>query len=685
LLAEQVARVGHGESQRKGEDMTTSSKDFRGKDLRGQSFKGQNLAGADFSDAQLGGVDFTGADLTGARFCRAVMGQSGVGHLIGAVAQIPVGFAAITILLIGNFFLVGLLQAALKTMHLVADWHNFEILVVYAVISSFFIYQAIQRNRPAYIRWFFFSPVALLTAVVAWQGEGGALEKLGSIPLIIAGIEPGAAALSKTGVLAAIPASGIFFILILHLSHRARQHGEPQLAYLRHLQLLTSKWWATQFSGQIRDADFTGANLRYVRFSNVSLQNCILTGASNLHLALTRGSLLETPQVRQLVTGSKSDNTPPCTDFSGLNLTGIHLAGMALPGYNFAHANLANANFSGCDLSNAEFTGANVTGANFCGATLTGAIIDNWNIDPHTRFDERTICEFVWLAPKKDSQDNPQRERNPPSGNFKPGDFAKLYQQISDTIDFILHSHDELEAIMWSVAHLNAHGAEIEVESVELKNDSVIVRLKVPATVSREEIYAEVTQQFVQQLTVAETKVQMLEQQCDKLEQQYDKLVDKSWGGMANRPTNYFIQQGNHNQQGADMPQNIVTQTGNTFSQSPVGIGQTVSITQSIAALPDSQAELKTLLTRLATLIEHSPLTDADKKDAMQQTGIIAEVAQQAAAPQQGDTLQAAPQASRAQRALDYIKTIFTALPEASAIIEQLQDLASQIGSWFGK
>ena len=128
------------------------------------------------------------------------------------------------------------------------------------------------------------------------------------------------------------------------------------------------------------------------------------------------------------------------------------------------------------------------------------------------------------------------------------------------------------------------------------------------------------------------------------------------------------------------MPQNIVTQTGNTFSQSPVGIGQTVTITQSIATLPDSQAELKTLLTRLASLIEHSPLNDSDKKDAMQQTGIIIEAAQQAAAPQQ-----AAPQAGRVQRALGYIKTIFSGITEAAAITEQLQELASQIGGWFGQ
>ncbi len=487
--------------------------------------------------------------------------------------------------------------------------------------------------------------------------------------LIVAVVVTAAEAGAEVGAVSG--ASVGFAFLATYLNRRALKREESQLSLLHRWHLFFNSWGATQFPTQIRDADFTGANLRHARFANANLQNCIWLGAK-LHLALTRGSLLETPQVRQLVTASKSNNTPPCTDFSGMNLTGIHLAGMPLPSHNFSHANLANANFSGCNLANAEFTGANVTGANFCGATLTGAIIDNWNIDPHTRFDQRTICEFVWLAPKKASQDNRQRERNPPSGNFKSGEFAKLYQQVTDTIDFILHSRDELDAIMRSVTHLKAHGAEIEVESVERKNDSAIVRLKAAPGISREQIYAEVQQQFTLELTVEKTKVQMLEQQRDNLS---TLLL-----GIGQRPLNQFYQQGNHNQQGADMPQNIVTQTGNTFSQSPVGIGQTVTITQSIATLPDSQAELKTLLTRLATLIEHSPLNDSDKKDAMQQTGIIIEAAQQAAAPQQ-----AAPQASRVQRALGYIKTNFSGITEATAITKQLQELASQIGGWFGQ
>jgi uncharacterized protein YjbI with pentapeptide repeats len=646
--------------------MDADKRDFRGKDLRGRSFKGENLVGADFSDAQLGGVNFSGADLTGAKFCRAVMGQSFVGKLMGLVVQVLVGMGVMFVLLIGNIFLVGLLQAALKTMGLAVDWHNFEIVVGYAFTSIFLIWFAIRRHRLGYIFWFYFALIVLPTAVVVWKVEGDVLVKFGTIPFVIAsaGAGPTVAAPAYAGMLAAATASGIFFSLLLFLNHRAVNREETQLALLRYLQLFTVKWRATRFPNQIRDADFTGANLRYARFVNVSLLNCIWKDARNLHLASTRGSLLATPQVRQLVTGHKNDSAQPCTDFSGLNLSGINVSGMALLGYNFSHANLANANFSACDLSNAQFTVANVTGANFCGATLTDAIIDNWNIDPHTRFDENTQCEFVWLGHKKDSN---ERERNPPIGNFKPGEFAKLYQQITDTIDFILHSRDELDAIMRSVAHLKAHGAEIEVESVERKNETVILRLKAPPTISREQIYTEVQQQFTLQLALSEKEVHMLTRERDNLS---TLLI-----GMANRPINYFHQQGDHNHQGAGMTQNNVTQTGNTFNQSPVGIGQTVSITQSIASLPEAQAELKNLLTRLTTLIEQSQLPETDKKDALQQTGIIIEAAQEANAPQVG----------RVQRALGYIQEIFSGFKEAGSIMQQLQELGTQIGSWFAK
>jgi hypothetical protein len=118
-------------------------------------------------------------------------------------------------------------------------------------------------------------------------------------------------------------------------------------------------------------------------------------------------------------------------------------------------------------------------------------------------------------------------------------------------------------------------------------------------------------------------------------------------------------------------------QTSNVqaVNASPVGNLQSITAMQAIATLPDSQAELKTLLTRLVTLIEHSPLPDTDKKDAMQQTGIIVEAAQQPAATQAG----------RVRRALDYIKGIFSAPTDAVASTEPLQDLANQIGHWFGQ
>ena len=622
----------------------SSNKDYRGKDLRGRSFKGQNLAGADFSDAQLGGVDFSEADLTGAKFCRAVMGHSKKGKSVLLVYHLGIGGIAGLLAMIGAIFGVLLIQSLLRALHFSETEHIFEITTGIAFVISFGIWLAVQRQRLDYILWLMLFLVAVAVAVA------------------VAGAGAGAVAVAVAGE------GAIFLFLGMYLGRRAVLREEAHLSLIRRWNLLVSGFGATQFSGKISNADFSGANLQHVRFINVSFINCIWQDASKLHLALTRGTLLATRKVRQLLTTGKNDDH----DFTGMDLAGIEFAGMDLRNYNFTNANLSNANFSGADLRDAILTAANVTSARFCHAKLTGAIIENWNIDPHTAFDEQITCDYVFLGSKKD--DCTERERNPPTGNFKPGEFAKLYQQVANTIDFILHSRDELDAINRSIAHLKANGADIEVESVERKNDAVVVRLKAPPGFDREQVYAEVKQEFTLQLALAEKDVQSLTRERDTLS---TLLI-----GMTQNPAKIIVENHNHNnnnnnnQQEHNVNDNRRTQIvkDNTFSQSPVSFGDHATITQTIAALPESQTELKSLLTQLTTLIEQSHASAADKQDALHQTATIIEAAQQTDTPQPG----------RITRALNFITSVFSGIENANATVEQMNTVISKISDLMG-
>ncbi len=89
------------------------------------------------------------------------------------------------------------------------------------------------------------------------------------------------------------------------------------------------------------------------------------------------------------------------------------------------HANLAGANLVEADLVEANLVGANLAGTialgtNFNGATLTGACLEDCQLDRETNLDN-VICDYVYL--KKN-----QLERRPETGNFTPGEFAKLFQ-----------------------------------------------------------------------------------------------------------------------------------------------------------------------------------------------------------------------------------------------------------------
>ncbi len=317
-------------------------KDFSGQDLRGKSFKGQDLRGADFSDAKLGGVDFSGADLSGAKFCRAQMGKSGKGLIVVAgVMQLFVGVVAGFLNLFGMVLLVLLFEAALKGAGLSVTAHILEITAIFALLSSFVIWLAVQRQRFDYLAWLFLTIVACALPLVGadaatsafWNmiasaighslgaticaavAGGGALAVAGGVaPAVAGGVAlMGALAISRaskitgTGGVALAVAAIIFIRLGVILGRRAIQKEEPQLSLLRRLQLTIRCINATNFTAaNLSATNFSGANLQHARFTGAKLQGCIWQDAQNLHLAQTRNTLPAPRQVRVLLTTGNS-------------------------------------------------------------------------------------------------------------------------------------------------------------------------------------------------------------------------------------------------------------------------------------------------------------------------------------------------------------------------------------------
>ncbi len=661
--------------------------DFSGQDLRGRSFKGQDLTGADFSDAQLGGVDFTGATLTHAKFCRARMGHSNGSKSIGVILHAILGGAMGVLVLFSMWFVVNMVKDLLNQLSLSGDAYIIGISALLALVVSVTTWQAIRQQHFNYLLWLFLS-IAAPTSIVASTAISVAISAIAIITLVVVvivavtvvvagaatvaagtsfmiivvvSIALGASTLSFIPIVAASAiTSTIYLLLGMFLGERAIRHEEPQLSLFRHWRLAMNTYGTTLFNGEIRNADFSAANLRFARFAKAHLIGCTWKNAINLHLAQTRGTLLETKKIRTLMaTGTSTDH-----DFSNMDLTGANFAGIDLRDFNFTNTNLNNANFSGCDLSNAILTAANVTGALFNNATLSGACIQNWNIDARTKFKE-TICTHVYLGAN-------QSERNPPEDDFKEGDFAKLYEQVTDTIDFILHSPDDLDAFIQALARVKADGGDdIYLQNIERKNDSLIVKIKTQEDADHETIaaqlaqlqqeYAKLKQEYAMQSVISENTVLLMGRERDSL---YTILLTQ-----AQRPINVTNLHGDIMH---DNSRKIAFQN-NTLTNAAVNLGDNSTVSNAITQLPETQAELKALLTELSTLIAASKASPADQKDAQHQADIIAEEARQ-------DT----PQPGRITRALNGVNAVFGGLEDASGTVEKIADISSKIGGFFG-
>nr|VFJ88928.1 MAG: Pentapeptide repeat-containing protein [Candidatus Kentron sp. H]VFJ89786.1 MAG: Pentapeptide repeat-containing protein [Candidatus Kentron sp. H]VFJ97167.1 MAG: Pentapeptide repeat-containing protein [Candidatus Kentron sp. H] len=524
--------------------MTT---DFSHKDPRNHDFRGQNLRGARFTGADLRGACFQDANLTGADFSGARLGKGLRGWIFTVLAGLVIG------LLVG--FLegfAGLLWATVinEVIEVIQGTdtaqHGRELIVLtvggavgMVTILLFFVWRkgiaglslAMGVILALAVTGVGFVPAAgALVGAVAVAGVGamvGALTGVGIGVLAGVGIGVGTVAISWIlawdGAVAVIEAGAlagaIFLLPALYIAWRIRQ-DDPRFAGLRQWGLWLGSLGGTDFRGaDLTGASFRAADLKHSRFAGVkTLEGADFREAKRIRLAYAAGTLLENPRVRDLLVNGDGKGK----SYAGLNLKGAVLVDARLSGANFSEANLSNADLTDADLRKSKLIRTQLIGANLSKARLTGACIESWNIDKRTTL-QGIDCDYVFLE-----EGNPE-SRQPPSGAFEPGEFSKLFQEVTETIDFIVESRLELKALQIAVRKLREDGAEgLEVQGVERKGEAAAVRMAVPPEMDWKQTHARMLREkeLDMKLLEAEHKTQLAETQYFMEKEYGEKQVD---------------------------------------------------------------------------------------------------------------------------------------------------------------
>ncbi|MHC5855163.1 pentapeptide repeat-containing protein [Nostoc sp.] len=192
-----------------------------------------------------------------------------------------------------------------------------------------------------------------------------------------------------------------------------------------------------------------------------------------------------------------------------VNFMGAELFMAYLSGANLSMANLSKANLSMANLSMAELIGANLSMANlsrtqalgtdFTGAKFTATCLEDWHINSATKLDN-IDCQYVYLKSYK-------QERRPSSGEFRLGEFTKLFQKALETVDLIFTDGIDWKAFLLSFQELQAEYGEenLSVQAFEKKSGGAfVVRLEVLPEANKAEIECRIKELYEVKLNALE-------------------------------------------------------------------------------------------------------------------------------------------------------------------------------------
>ncbi len=261
--------------------------------------------------------------------------------------------------------------------------------------------------------------------------------------------------------------------------------------------------WADLSGADLREADLgeadlSGADLREADLSGADLILADLSGADLRNTTIDEGTQLDRKWrlVQEIVTQGARNLDLREADLSGAHLSGLDLSGLDLSGAHLREAHLSGANLEGTNLSRVMGLGTM-----FKGATLTGACIEDWNINSETNL-ENVICDYIYLK-------EGQQERRPASGNFEPGEFAKLVEKTIETVDLIFQNGIDWKAFLLSFQDLRVEYGEenLSIQAIEKKSGGAfVIRLSVPPDIDKGKIHQNFTHNYELALQAVEEK-----------------------------------------------------------------------------------------------------------------------------------------------------------------------------------
>ena len=446
------------------------AKSFVNQNLSDRSFRGEILIDANFTGADLRGCDFRNATLVGANFTSVTTGKSR--------RHIEI-LIAVNILLAPIFLIMPLI--------------SYGVIEATKIMFSLTIPSVLMIASAGVL--LLGSRMSLFIGAIIGTGIGSCV----SFCLLAY-----KAALQNNWLVAA----GLSFVWIFLLSSYRTIYisitncikndigTQFQGANLTHAKFINAKLSAT---------DFHKTNCNYVDWQGAKIdKNCIVPRplrkeiirniCTNLQAArnedLTGESFENSYLVEVDLVDANLENANFCkadlrkAKLINANLESANLSGANLQDSKLIRANLQDSKLNSADLRNSELMNANLSntqalGSNFVGANLTGACIENWWINPNTKFDD-VICDYIFL--NQNLNENGQivyepNSRKPAIGNFQQGDFTKLICQYLDSLDLIFRNGDDPKAFAFALQELlnNYPEAEIEFKSLDNLGDGDIV------------------------------------------------------------------------------------------------------------------------------------------------------------------------------------------------------------------
>ncbi|NEO97945.1 MAG: hypothetical protein F6K58_04405 [Symploca sp. SIO2E9] len=688
----------------------SGERDFRRVSLRGESFKRQNLAGADFSEADIRGANFTNAKLRGAKFCDVKAGLqrrwatsliiccwllSGLTAVLSTFAGSYLGFLLVNNysrdLLAGVGTLAGLIVVLIITIR-----HSLAAgLVILAVMATLAVAGATTlagkgtgAGAGAFAVAMVGAAVGVLALALAFSGAF-AVARASAFLVSGAFAVTGAFAFAVFGRGAVTMARHFAFAFAFVIAGLSAYIGMRAMAVdkkytsIREIAIAFAATGGTSFyNADLTEVDFTGATLKSTNLRKATLTRTKWYKSQKLDHARVGNSILSNAAIRDLLISGYGYKK----SYVKAHLRGANLAGINLSYANLKCADLSEASLVRANLEWANLTETNAIGTDFTGASLTGACLEAFNIDSKTKL-EQVDCRFVYFL-EDPNPETGDRERRPHDVNkvFEPGDFAKLYKKVVDTVQILLRNGVNSEAFHAAFRQIMEYNPEINfdsIQSIEKKEEDVLVTIQIPQGTDKgkfEQKFFEVYQARLEAKQEAALRETETRHSQDIKEIALAALTKNQYSNPIFNVTNTVTSEGKVMNESSDNSSKIETRDGNVIGNI-LGDSSTISgtVTNTINELPASaepdKPGIKELLRQLQTAIaSESNLDEEDKAEALEQVKLLAEAGKN---PSDG------AMKKLAKRATTMLKGLIAGLPAAATLVETCKELLPAIAHLF--